>query len=88
MVLQIQIPTDAAGVLQAEYSDLLSVRLALCVPSTCSAPVVQAGLNGLLARVSGLANGTGIRLLAELSEEYTSVASGWRQPVFSDWAVM
>lgn len=74
--------------MQAEYSDMISVRLALCAPSSCRAPVLEAALNGLLGGLNKLVNGTGFRLQAELPEEYTYLSRGWRQPAPRDWAVV
>lgn len=62
--------------------------MALCVPSTCEAAVLEAALGAALAYTDGPLERAGLRLRARLSDRDTALAGRWRKMEPADWVVM
>ncbi|KAE8745900.1 hypothetical protein FOCC_FOCC007418 [Frankliniella occidentalis] len=71
-----------------EYSALGSVNLAVCVPSTCQAPLLETVFNHVLNLANPLLEKKGYRVQVSLPANYTSVAGLWREPDTGDYTVI
>lgn len=74
--------------LESNFTTLMSVRIAACVPSTCSRQVLQAAMSEALDTVNAKLAATGLRLQSRLPETATAVAGPWRAAGTADYIVM
>lgn len=91
LVLDIQAGpnSSAATSNSSSFRTALSVRLAACFPSTCSASEMEAALCGGLQRANAQLESKGLRLQVSLPEETTSVGGQWwRPPALAEWLVL
>ncbi|KAK3927659.1 Nose resistant to fluoxetine protein 6 [Frankliniella fusca] len=78
----------AAGNATVKYSTLAALRISMCVPSTCQAPVLEAALARAIAVINGPIAGLGFHLQVRLPEKYTTVAGPWRKAAPADYVVI
>ncbi|KAK3925615.1 Nose resistant to fluoxetine protein 6 [Frankliniella fusca] len=77
---------DANG---TQYSTLGTINLAVCVPSTCLAPLLERTFNYVLNKTANpLLEKYGYRVRTDLPTNYTSVAGLWREPDTGDYTVI
>ncbi|XP_034252824.1 O-acyltransferase like protein-like [Thrips palmi] len=101
-VQSIVTPTVTPGPLQAElerrrvrasnetteYKALATIRMALCVPSTCTAPIVEAAMVSVFRPINALVAGLGYHVVPTMREEYTAVAGPFRKGNAGDFVII
>lgn len=73
---------------ETTYEAVATLRLALCVPSTCRAPIVQTAMETVFRPVNSLIAGLGYHVVPTMLEEYTTVAGPWRKANPADYTVI